>query len=50
MAIFYHQPKWTVQLGVNNVFDRDLFFGTTTPQYVGVQDGRTWRLTGTYDF
>ena len=50
VAIFYHQPKWTVQLGVNNVFDRDLFFGTTTPQYVGVQDGRTWRLTGTYDF
>ena len=50
MAIFYRQPTWSVQLGVDNVFDRDLYYGTTTPLYVGVQEGRTWRLTGTYEF
>ena len=50
VAIFYHQPKWSLQLGVDNVFDRDIYYGTTTPLYVGVQNGRTWRLTGTYDF
>ncbi|WP_316546273.1 TonB-dependent siderophore receptor [Klebsiella oxytoca] len=50
VAIFYHQPKWSLQLGVDNVFDRDIYYGTSTPLYVGVQDGRTWRLTGTYEF
>jgi len=50
VAVFYRQPAWSVQLGVDNVFDRDIFYGTSTPLYLGVQDGRTWRLTGTYAF
>ncbi|BES84034.1 ferrichrome-iron receptor [Pectobacterium araliae] len=50
VAIFYRQPAWSLQFGVDNIFDRDLFYSTATPLYLGVQDGRTWRLTGTYSF
>ncbi|EHD22537.1 MULTISPECIES: TonB-dependent siderophore receptor [Brenneria] len=50
VAIFYRQPLWSLRFGVNNVFDRDLYYSTSTDDYVGVKDGRTWRLTGTYAF
>ncbi|WP_245929483.1 TonB-dependent siderophore receptor [Brenneria roseae] len=50
VAVFYRQPDWSVQLGVDNVFDRDIYYSTATPLYLGVQEGRTWRLTGTYSF
>lgn len=49
-SVFYRQPVWSLTLGVNNVFDRDIYYTTTTPLYIGVKEGRTWRLTGTYSF
>ncbi|WP_413724864.1 TonB-dependent siderophore receptor [Sodalis sp. RH16] len=50
MAIFYHQPKYTLTLGVNNVFDRTLFSYSSTADYIGVKPGRVARLTATYSF
>ncbi|PWC18174.1 TonB-dependent siderophore receptor [Brenneria corticis] len=50
VAVFYRQPDWSLRLGVDNVFDRDLYYSTSTDSYVGVKEGRTWRLTGTYSF
>ncbi|WP_237613231.1 TonB-dependent siderophore receptor [Pectobacterium carotovorum] len=49
-SVFYRQPDWSLTLGVNNVFDRDIYYTSTTPLYIGVKEGRTWRLTGTYSF
>ncbi|HDX8863277.1 TPA: TonB-dependent receptor [Klebsiella michiganensis] len=49
-SIFYHQPKYTVTLGVKNIFDRDLYYYSTSSSYIGVKPGRTARLTVTYSF
>ncbi|MEC5320111.1 TonB-dependent receptor, partial [Brenneria populi subsp. brevivirga] len=50
VSVFYRQPSWSLQLGVDNVFDRDLYYNSSSPFYIGVYEGRTWRLTGTYAF
>ncbi|WP_225181299.1 TonB-dependent siderophore receptor [Pectobacterium aroidearum] len=49
-SVFYRQPSWSLTLGVNNVFDRDIYYPSSTRSWVGVKDGRVWRLTGTYSF
>jgi len=49
-SVFYHQPKYTVTLGVNNIFNRTLYYYSTTPSYIGVKPDRTARLTLTYSF
>lgn len=49
-SIFYHQPKYTVTLGVKNIFDRDLYYYSTTANYIGVKQGRNARLSVTYSF
>ncbi|QTF09124.1 TonB-dependent receptor [Brenneria izadpanahii] len=49
-SIFYHQPKYTVTLGVDNIFDRDLYYYSTTVNFIGVKPGRTARLSATYSF
>lgn len=49
-SVFYHQPKYTITLGVNNIFDRDLYYYSTTVNYIGVKPGRTARLSVTYSF
>lgn len=49
-SIFYHQPKYTVTLGVDNIFDRDLYYYSTTVNFIGVKPGRTARLSMTYSF
>ncbi|NDL65655.1 TonB-dependent siderophore receptor [Acerihabitans arboris] len=49
-SVFYHQPKYTVTLGVKNIFDRDLYYYSTTATYIGVKPGRTARLSVTYSF
>ncbi|MBU9809663.1 TonB-dependent siderophore receptor [Rouxiella badensis] len=49
-SIFYHQPKYTVTLGVKNIFNRDLYYYSTTATYIGVKPGRTARLSLTYTF
>nr|WED68271.1 TonB-dependent receptor [Pectobacterium colocasium] len=49
-SVFYRQPVWSLTLGVNNVFDRDIYYPSSTRSWVGVKDGRVWRLTGTYSF
>lgn len=49
-SIFYHQPKYTVTLGVNNIFDRTLYSYSSTANYIGVKPGREARLTATYSF
>ncbi|WP_323639572.1 TonB-dependent receptor [Pectobacterium polonicum] len=50
VTVFYRQPIWSVTFGANNVFDRDIYYTSTTPLYIGMKEGRTWRLTGTYSF
>jgi len=49
-SVFYHQPKYTVTLGVNNIFNRTLYYYTSTPQFISVKPDRTARLTLTYSF
>ncbi|TCV93524.1 TonB-dependent siderophore receptor [Biostraticola tofi] len=49
-SIFYRQPKYTVTLGVKNIFDRDLYDYSTTASYIGVKPGRTARLSVSYSF
>ncbi|MCU1789084.1 TonB-dependent receptor [Pectobacterium polaris] len=49
-SVFYRQPDWSLTLGVNNVFDRDLYYTSVSPLYIGMKESRTWRLTGTYSF
>lgn len=49
-SVFYRQPKYTVTLGVNNIFDRDLYYYSTSVNYIGVKPGRTARLSLTYSF
>ncbi|WP_279029752.1 TonB-dependent receptor domain-containing protein, partial [Gibbsiella quercinecans] len=49
-SVFYRQPKYTVTLGVNNIFDRDLYYYSTSVNYIGVKPGRTARLSVTYSF
>lgn len=49
-SVFYHQPKYTVTLGVNNLFDRELYSYSSTANYIGVKPGRTARLSVTYSF
>lgn len=49
-SVFYHQPKYTVTLGMDNIFDRDLYYYSTTVNYIGVKPGRTARLSMTYSF
>ncbi|RLM10571.1 TonB-dependent siderophore receptor [Gibbsiella quercinecans] len=49
-SVFYRQPKYTVTLGVKNIFDRDLYYYSTSVNYIGVKPGRTARLSVTYSF
>ena len=50
VSVFYHQPKYSVTLGINNVFNRDLYSYSSTASYIGVKPGREARLTMTYSF
>lgn len=49
-SLFYHHPKYTVTLGVKNIFDRDLYYYSSSVNYIGVKPGRTARLSVTYSF
>nr|WP_238935282.1 TonB-dependent receptor [Pseudomonas typographi] len=50
MSVFYHQKNWSLNLGVKNLFDRDIYSYSTSVYYLGVKDGRTTRLTAEYRF
>lgn len=49
-SIFYHQKNWSLALGVKNLFDRDIYYTSTSPLYIGAAQGRNYRLTATYSF
>lgn len=49
-AVFYRQPEWSLTLGVKNVFDRETFYDTTTPDFITAKPPRTVRLTAVLNF
>jgi len=50
LSVFYHQKDWSLNLGVKNLFDRDIYSYSTATTWMGVKDGRTARLTAEYRF
>lgn len=49
-SVFYRAKDYSVTLGVKNLFDRELYYSSTTPVYVPIMDKRSTRLTFTYNF
>ncbi|MCW3610626.1 TonB-dependent receptor [Burkholderia cenocepacia] len=47
-VVFYRAQKWAVQLGVKNVFDRQLYGAALYPNFIPVLPGRTFLLTTTF--
>ncbi|HDR9503510.1 TonB-dependent receptor [Burkholderia pyrrocinia] len=46
-TVFYQAPKWAVQLGVKNMFDRRIYGTGVYPNFIPVLPGRTFVLTTT---
>lgn len=44
-SLFYRLGRWAATLGVKNVFDRGTLGYATTPLYVPLEAGRTFKLT-----
>jgi iron complex outermembrane receptor protein len=50
VGVFYRHKNYGLNLSIKNLFDRNLYYSSTTPSYVPMGTSRTFMLTGTYDF
>lgn len=50
VSVFYHGDDYSVTLGVKNVFDRTLYFSSSSPNFIPMQPERNARLTFVYNF
>ena len=50
VGIFYRHKNYGLNLSVKNVFNRNLYYSSTTQSYIPMGTSRTFMLTGTYDF
>lgn len=50
VSLFYRADNYSVTLGVKNVFDRTLYYSSTSTTFVPLRDERTARLTLVYNF
>ncbi|WP_433695440.1 TonB-dependent siderophore receptor [Paraburkholderia phenoliruptrix] len=49
-SIFYRHKNFGLNLAVKNLFNRNLYFSSTSPVLVTMGPTRTFLLTGTFDF
>ncbi|MGS1024278.1 TonB-dependent siderophore receptor, partial [Burkholderia glumae] len=50
LGVFYRKKGYGLNLSVKNVFDRKLYYSSTTSSFIPMGPERTVMLTGTYDF
>ncbi len=50
LSVFYHGSQYSFTLGVRNLFDRELYYSSTSSSFVPLRDERNARLTVTYNF
>jgi iron complex outermembrane recepter protein len=50
VSVFYRHKKFGLNLSVKNVFNRNLYYSSTSSDYIPMGPTRTVLLTGTYDF
>ncbi|ROM50817.1 hypothetical protein BK651_23405 [Pseudomonas rhodesiae] len=50
LSVFYHAKDYSLTLGVKNIFDRTLYYGSTTSTFIPLRDERNARLTFVYNF
>ncbi|SDS94077.1 TonB-dependent siderophore receptor [Pseudomonas trivialis] len=50
LSVFYHAKEYSLTLGVKNVFDRTLYYGSGTSAFIPLREERNARLTFVYNF
>jgi iron complex outermembrane recepter protein len=50
IGVFYRKKNYGLNLSVKNVFNRNLYYSSTTPSFIPMGPKRSILLTGTYDF
>ncbi|MBR8448817.1 TonB-dependent receptor [Burkholderia cenocepacia] len=50
LGLFYRKKGYGLNLSIKNVFNRKLYYSSTTPSMIPMGPERTVMLTGTYDF
>ena len=50
LSVFYHAKDYSLTLGVKNIFDRTLYYGSTTSTFIPLREERNARLTFVYNF
>ncbi|KJZ54705.1 hypothetical protein VC36_17020 [Pseudomonas marginalis] len=50
LSVFYHAKDYSLTLGVKNIFDRTLYYGSTTSTFIPLREERNARLTFVYSF
>jgi iron complex outermembrane recepter protein len=50
IGVFYRKKSYGLNLSVKNVFNRNLYYSSTTPSFIPMGPKRSILLTGTYDF
>lgn len=50
LSVFYHANKYSVTLGIRNIFDRELYYSSSAATFIPLRESRNARLTVVYDF
>ncbi|WP_460136079.1 TonB-dependent siderophore receptor [Pseudomonas sp. S1_E04] len=50
LSVFYHAKEYSLTLGVKNIFDRTLYYGSGTSTFIPLREERNARLTFVYNF
>lgn len=50
VSLFYKKKNYSLNFSVKNVFNRKLYYSSTSPSFIPMGPERTFLLTGTYDF
>ncbi len=50
LSVFYHAKDYSLTLGVKNIFDRTLYYGSSTSAFIPLREERNARLTFVYNF
>lgn len=50
VSLFYNAKEYSITLGMKNVFDRELYYGSSSSTFVPMLDQRSTRLSFTYNF
>lgn len=50
LSFFYHARDYSLTLGIKNVFDRELYYSSSTAAFIPLRPDRNARLTFSYNF